>query len=66
MYRSFYEGSDLLHLPILALILFLGVFLGVVAYVYVVRRKDDRFDELANLPLRDDVPAVRGDGARHV
>ena len=65
MYRSFYEGSDLLHLPLLALVLFLGIFVGVVAWVYVVRRRDPRFDELAHMPLQDDEPASCGDGARH-
>lgn len=65
MYKAFYAGSDLLHLPLLTLFLFLGIFVGVVAWVYVVRRRDPRFDELANLPLRDDQPAPGGHGARH-
>jgi cytochrome c oxidase cbb3-type subunit 4 len=65
MYRAFYEAGGLLHLPILALLLFLWVFVGVVAWVYVVRRRDPRFDELSLLPLRDDAPAPDGDGARH-
>lgn len=66
MYRSFYEGSELLGLPVLALFLFLVVFVGVVFRLYVTGRKDPRYDELANLPLRDDAPATRGEGARHV
>jgi len=59
MYQEFYRGSDLLHLPLFALLLFLGVFLCVVAWLFVFRRKDERFDELAALPL---VEEGRGGG----
>ena len=53
MYQEFYKGSELLHLPLYALVLFVAVFMGVVAWVFVFRRKDERFDRLAELPLAD-------------
>ncbi len=51
MFQEFYRGSDLLHLPLFTLILFVAVWLGVVAWVYGVRRKDTSFDRMALLPF---------------
>lgn len=51
MYQEFYRTSELLHLPLLALLLFLAVFVGVVVRVFVYGRKDNTFDRLAQIPF---------------
>jgi len=51
MYQEFYRNSDLLHLPLFTLCFFIAVFLGVVAWVFVVERRNDHFDRMAQLPL---------------
>lgn len=52
MYKQFYEGMTLTHLPLFALWLFIAVFLGVCVWVFVARRSQD-FDALAQLPLAE-------------
>lgn len=52
MYKQFYQGMSLTHLPLFTLILFITVFLGVVAWLFVVRRGRD-FEALAQLPLAE-------------
>ena len=52
MYKSFYAGSALTALPILALALFLVFFLLVLVWVLAVKRSSD-FDAVAALPLHD-------------
>lgn len=51
MYQEFYRGSDLLHLPLFALCLFVAVFLAVVTWLFILRRGDKKFDELAQMPF---------------
>ncbi len=52
MFRQFYEGMQLTHLPLFTLVLFFAVFLGVAAWVFFARRGQD-YDALAQLPLTD-------------
>lgn len=52
MYQEFYRGNALLHLPLFTLCLFLAIFAGVVAWVFLIRR-GDRFDALARLPFAE-------------
>jgi cytochrome c oxidase cbb3-type subunit 4 len=52
MYKQFYQGMSLTQLPLFTLVLFLAVFLGVVAWVFFVRRSRD-FDALAQMPLAE-------------
>lgn len=56
MYQSFYEGSDLLHLPIVAMWIFLALFAGVLVWVAVAGRDRRRFEAVARLPLDEDAP----------
>lgn len=51
MYQEFYRGSELLHLPLFTLLFFVSVFFAVVLWLFVFRRKDPKFDELAAMPL---------------
>ena len=57
MYKAFYAGTGLTALPLFALALFLGFFLGVVFWALVVKRPAD-FAQLAALPL-DESPTPR-------
>lgn len=61
MYQEFYRGSELLHLPLFTLILFVAVFFGVVTWLFIVRRGDKRFDEMARLPLSAERVGVQSD-----
>lgn len=61
MYRQFYQGMTLTHLPLFTLILFIAVFLGVVAWVFLGRRRQD-FDALARMPFAEGGGAAPGPG----
>lgn len=52
MYRWFYEGMSLQSLPLFTLVLFVGVFVAVIARTFLMRRSRD-FDSLAEMPLLD-------------
>lgn len=58
MYQAFYRGSDLLHLPLLSLGLFLSFFIGTIAWAYRPRSAP-RFAEHAALPLAEDLDGQR-------
>lgn len=61
MYQEFYRGSDLLHLPLFALCLFVAVFFGVVTWLFILRRGDSKFDELARIPFAAESAGGSGD-----
>lgn len=50
MYKQFFAGMQLTALPLFAMLFFLALFVGVVAWVLLARRGQD-FDGLARLPL---------------
>ena len=50
MYKQFFAGMQLTALPLFAMLFFLALFAGVVAWVLLARRGQD-FDGLARLPL---------------
>ncbi len=52
MYKSFYQGMQLTHLPLFTLVLFFLIFLGVAAWLFLARRGGD-YDALARLPLSE-------------
>ena len=56
MFADFFSGSDLLLYPLLAMFLFLAVFLAVLGRVFL--RPARRFDRLSSLPLDDDAGSV--------
>ena len=65
MYRQFYAGMDLTHLPLFALLFFLAVFLSVVAWLFLARRSRD-FEAVSLLPLAESsAPAQAPGGPRH-
>lgn len=65
MYKQFYQGMSLTHLPLFTLVLFIAVFFGVLAWVFLVRRGGD-FEALARLPLAEpgtvNPPSARSHG----
>ena len=64
MWKAFYEGSDLLGWPLVALLVFIFTFTFVVLRVTTRRKSQARVDHhLAHLPLFDDEPLL--DGASH-
>jgi cbb3-type cytochrome oxidase subunit 3 len=62
MFREFLARSSHLDWPLVALVLFFGVFLGVLVLLgwSIVRRKT--FDDVASLPLEDDEDVEREKG----
>ncbi len=59
MFREFFLGGSLFDLPVIAMCLFLAIFLVVVARVCQRSRKQE-YQRMASLPLKD------GDGAKEV
>ncbi len=51
MYQEFYSKSDLLVWPVLALLIFVMIFVGVLAYVFLGLRDQKKIDEMASLPF---------------
>jgi len=51
MFQEAYRGSEILHLPMFALFLFIGVFVGTLVWLFVFQRHSDRFARLARIPL---------------
>ena len=54
MYQEFYNRSDLLVWPLVGLIIFLAVFLGVLAFTFLGLRDRKTIDAIAALPLEPD------------
>jgi len=51
MYQQFYDKSDLLNWPIVGLVIFIGLFLGVLGYVFFGLKNKDKVDAMAALPF---------------
>ena len=54
MYQEFDAGSDLLVWPLVGLLIFFAVFMGVLAYAFFGLRDRRTIDELSALPLAED------------
>ena len=54
MFQEFFAKSDLLAWPLVGLLIFVAIFLGVVAFVVFGLREKGTLDEVASLPLADD------------
>ena len=51
MFQDFFAKSDLLVWPVFGLLIFLMIFVGVLAYVFLGLRDKDKIDEMASLPF---------------
>lgn len=54
MYQEFYANSSHLIWPLVGLIIFVSIFIGVLAYVFFGLRDRDKIDAIAALPLELD------------
>ena len=57
MFQEFYAGSNLMIWPLIGLLIFVLLFVGVLAYVFLGLRDKEKVDEIAALPLADDSTA---------
>ena len=57
MYQDYFSGSDHLIWPLIGLVIFVTMFVGVLAYVFLGLRDKNKVDEMAALPLADDTTA---------
>ncbi len=57
MFQDYFTGSNHLIWPLLGLVIFGSLFLGVLAYVFFGLRDPDKLRDIASLPLAsDDLP----------
>ena len=54
MYQEFYANSSHLIWPLMGLVIFVSIFIGVLAYVFFGLRDPDKIDAIAALPLELD------------
>jgi cytochrome c oxidase cbb3-type subunit 4 len=57
MYSEFFRGHHLIDLPLASSVLFIALFLGVIAWLFLERTQ--RFEQAARQPLEDDERSVR-------
>ena len=60
MFQEYFADSEHLIWPLVGLLIFVMLFVGVLAYVFLGLRDQDKVDEIAALPLADDT-ATDGD-----
>ncbi len=57
MFQDYFTGSNHLIWPLLGLIIFGTIFIGVLAYVFLGLRDPEKLREISSLPLAaDDMP----------
>ncbi len=54
MFQEYYANSNHMIWPLIGLMIFVVVFVGVLAYVFLGLRDQDKIDEIAALPLEPD------------
>jgi cbb3-type cytochrome oxidase subunit 3 len=54
MFKEYFAQSDHLIWPLVGLLIFVLLFIGVLAYVFLGLRDKDKVDEIAALPLAED------------
>lgn len=62
MFQDFFAKSTLLVWPLLGLIIFVTIFAGVLAYVFLGLRDKDKISEMAALPLEPDTAEGHAEG----
>ena len=60
MYQEYLAGSSYLIWPLIGLIIFVTMFLGVLAYVFLGLRDKNKIDEIAALPFEPEFPIENG------
>lgn len=54
MFQDYFANSNHLIWPLIGLIIFILLFVGVLAYVFLGLRDKEKVDEIAALPLAED------------
>ena len=54
MFQDYFARSDHLIWPLIGLLIFVLLFVGVLAYVFLGLRDKEKVDEMAALPLAED------------
>nr|MEE4269566.1 hypothetical protein [Candidatus Krumholzibacteria bacterium] len=62
MFQEFYAKSDLLAWPMVGLLIFVAIFVGVVAFVVFGLKDKNTLDEVSSLPLADDTGENQAEG----
>lgn len=62
MFQEFFAKSTLLIWPLMGLVIFVTIFAGVLAYVFLGLRDKKKIDELAALPLEPDTAEAQAEG----
>jgi len=62
MFREWYQGAEASGWPLIALLVFFGVFVLVLGYVLFAMSDERDIDRMASLPLDDDASATQSDG----
>jgi hypothetical protein len=57
MFQEYFSGSNHLIWPLIGLVIFVTMFVGVLAYVFLGLRDKDKVAEIAALPLEPEFPA---------
>ncbi len=57
MWQELFQGATLLNLPLVVMIGFIAMFLGVLVWVFS-RQRAPHFDKMAALPLDDSMPGA--------
>ncbi|PIV80868.1 hypothetical protein COW53_07420 [bacterium CG17_big_fil_post_rev_8_21_14_2_50_64_8] len=54
MFQQYFSGSEHLVWPLVGLLIFVAIFVIVLAFVFLGLRDKDKLREIASLPLADD------------
>ncbi len=57
MFKELFLNSDVLNLPVISMLIFLAVFVGMLFWVLAKKRKP-HYDHMAALPLDDGVQSL--------
>lgn len=60
MFQEFFAKSDLLVWPVIGLLIFVMIFVGVLAYVFLGLRDKDKIDHMASLPFDSESEVADG------
>ncbi len=62
MYQEFYDKSEHLIWPLLGLVFFVAIFVGVLAFVFLGLRDKDKIKKMSAMPLDDDSVSGHANG----
>jgi hypothetical protein len=57
MFQEYFVGNEHLIWPLVGLVIFVTMFLGVLAFMFLGLRDKDQLEKMAALPLEPEIPA---------